>query len=80
MRVDLPVGATGCDPGPWRASRVSVTLSVGTPLCPYGLAYRRVYGEPVCERWRHLPVTGDGPTPDEALPTRAAHRHTTRVE
>jgi hypothetical protein len=23
---------------------LSVTLSVGTPLCPYGIAYRRVYG------------------------------------
>jgi hypothetical protein len=21
-----------------------VTLSVGTPLCPYGIAYRRAYG------------------------------------
>jgi len=24
--------------------RLSVTLSVGTPLCPYGIACRRVYG------------------------------------
>jgi len=25
-------------------TRKSITLSVGTPLCPYGFAYRRVYG------------------------------------
>jgi len=28
----------------WLRSRKSVTLSVGTPLCPNGNAYRRVYG------------------------------------
>ena len=26
------------------SARVSVTLSVGTPLCPYGVGYRRVLG------------------------------------
>jgi hypothetical protein len=27
-----------------RSKGLSVTLSVGTPLCPYGIAYRRTYG------------------------------------
>jgi len=26
---------------------LSVTLSVGTPLCPYGIAYRRAYDEAI---------------------------------
>jgi hypothetical protein len=26
-------------------ARLSVTVSVGTPLCPYGIAYRRAYHE-----------------------------------
>ena len=27
-----------------KSKRISVTVSVGTPLCPYGIAYCRVYG------------------------------------
>ena len=28
-------------------TRLSVTLSVGSPLCPYGISYRRVYAPTV---------------------------------
>ena len=28
----------------WLSHRKSVTLSIGTPLCPYPIAYRRAYG------------------------------------
>ena len=28
---------------PFEEHRLSLTLSVGTPLCPYGIAYRRVH-------------------------------------
>jgi hypothetical protein len=27
-----------------KSAELSVTISVETPLCPYGIAYRRIYG------------------------------------
>ena len=33
----------------WLSHRKSVTLSIGTPLCPYPIAYRRAYGLSI--RW-----------------------------
>ena len=32
--------------------RLYVALSVGTPLCPYGIAYRGVYGISTCELFK----------------------------
>jgi len=46
-----------------KSKRLSVTLSVGTPLCPYGIGYCRAYGwftrgwlkKPYVVRWKRSP-------------------------
>jgi hypothetical protein len=47
----------------WR--RASFTLSVGTPICPYGIAYRRISG--LSFRWTVPFSLGSGCIPDRAF-------------